>query len=211
MLTQLAYFTKKPLLIPQAQPVPSVSQSVPSAAAGLTQFFEAEEEQLLINILGIVLYEELKPHIGATSLNANAPQKWKDFVEGKNMVIEDRTLQYKGLLGNDGLLANYMFCRWMKSGLYNTTIAGVKAVDTENSNEISSIPVYVNAWRRFFELYQGNATYNLPDVYSTDFGYGIDWYKANQGFLPLCAFMEESTDFNLDYFKIESNQNSFGI
>jgi len=209
MLAKITYFTQRPLLIPGAQNVPAIGD-YPVQSASLVDFMEVCEEELLINILGIEIYEDLMVYVDIDGILPTAPQKYLDLVNGNQYLLNDRTFQYKGLLGNNGILANYIFCKWLESDLSTYTTVGIQASKAENSERVSAIPTWINAWRTFIKIYQQDAG-RFPNVFQTHGAIGIDWYGQGDLNVSLYRFLEDSEDFNTDYFKYEENENRFGI
>ena len=209
MLTKLSYFTSKPRLIPGAQTLPTIG-SVPSGVASLTTFLEDTEKELIKNAIGFVDQIELYTHISSAGLSAAAPQKYKDLVNGSTYTIDGVDYQWGGLLGNDGILANYGFCKWMDSDLSVYTTVGIQAPEAEGSNRVSAIPMWVDAWRRFISLYQSDDSV-MPRIYNVGGGIGIDWFGSGNKVVSLYKFLNDSDVFTTDYFQLEYNENRWQL
>lgn len=198
-------------MIPDVQSFPSISSSVPSSLTALEDFIiDTEKGFLQDNVLGLDVYEDLKQYLDSSGLQDAAPQKYKDLVNGSTYTVDGNNYQWGGLLGSNGLLANYIYCNWIESDLASYTTVGIQASEAENSLRVSAVPSYVKAWRRFISLYQSNEV-NHPKVYYAGGGYGIDWNGQNGGTVSLYSFLIDSSDFTTDFFVTESNENTFGI
>lgn len=209
MLTKLSYFTQKPRLIPGAQTLPTIG-GVPSVEDNLTDFISTTEKELTKNAIGFVDQLELYTHVDATGLLDTAPQKYKDLVNGSTYQVDGKDYQWLGLLGENGILANYIFCKWMDSDLSTYTTVGVQAPEAENSKRVSAIPMWVDAWRMFISLYQNDGR-GVPKIYSLKDGYGIDWFGSGNGVVSLYNFLNDSDDFTTDFFQTEYNENRWQL
>lgn len=209
MLARITYFTQRPLLIPGALSVPAIGD-YPRQSTSLVDFMEEYEQRLLIDVLGIEIYEDFAAYLDVDGIMPDAPQKYLDLVNGKTYDISGKKYQYKGLLGNDGILANYIFCKWLEIDLTVYTHTGVQSPKAENSDRVSALPTWVKAWRRFIELYQQDAG-RFPRVFQTHGAIGLDFYGQGDHTVSLYRFMEDSADFKTDFFKYERNENRYGL
>jgi len=174
------------------------------------------EGQLLINALGIELYEQL---VSALSDLDGSNQKWKDLVNGKT--YEDPNgvkKRWQGLRGENkqSLVACYVYTQYLRN--YDETFAttGIVKNDSKNATNYDATPKYIKAYNKFLKQYQSQLSY-APNFYVNKFGNeGTDWYSSEEATVCLYQFLTDSnelddTSFPNFVFKFYEEQNSFGI
>jgi hypothetical protein len=82
-------------------------------------FIEAEEANILKEILGLALYNEL---ISAWETSGEPDQVWTDLVEGEEYTQNEILYEYKGLVD---LLVPEIYSRWVKVNYRKLTSSGV--------------------------------------------------------------------------------------
>jgi hypothetical protein len=214
-LINSSYFDKGDLYIPN-------NTDVNAGLVGITNqtdldfYIEEYERELLINALGIVLYEELQ--VALVDL-PSSNQKWIDLVDGKTYTNPSNVVKrWEGLKGanKQSLVACYIYTQYLRN--YNETFAttGVVRNDSKNATNYDATPKYIKAYNKFIEQYQSD---NLatPRVYINQLGTrGVDWYGSESATVSLYQFLTDSnlldaTSFPDFTFKFYVEQNSFGI
>ncbi len=149
-----SYFFSGPLKIPNA-----VSGNAgDSVSSDLDAIGKEYERQLLIDALGVTQYSKLET---ALSDFPNADQKWKDLVSGVTYQVDGVAVIWDGLRGKnkDGLVANYVYCQYLKHDEITYTTTGMGRSSVKNSTLASFTPKYVSAWSSFLKQYQGEKPY----------------------------------------------------
>ena len=81
------YFEKGWLFIPNNKDLNAEPTASPSAQSEIDFFIEEYERELLLNALGVTLYNELQ-----AELPTPATQKWIDLVDGKDYTINSKRI-----------------------------------------------------------------------------------------------------------------------
>tara|TARA_R110002167_G_scaffold106307_1_gene272802 strand:+ start:1169 stop:2095 length:927 start_codon:yes stop_codon:yes gene_type:complete len=189
-LINSSYFEKGDLYIPNNDEM--------NASVGLTVisdldfYIEEYTRELLINALGIVLYEELQVAL----LNLQAyDQRWIDLVDGVTYTNPSGVAKrWEGLRGanKQSLVASFVYTKYLRN--YNETFAttGVVRNDSKNATNYDATPKYIKAYNKFLGQYQAD---NLPNpiTYVNRFGTnGLDWYGSESATVSLYQFLTDS-------------------
>jgi len=215
-IVDATYFEKGALYIPNNKDVNVAPTGSPTNQTGLDFYITEYEREVLLNALGIVLYEELQ--IALLDL-PNAPQKWIDLVEGKTYVNSSSvTKRWDGLQGfnKQSVIAFFIYTEYLRN--YNETFAttGVVRNDSKNATNYDATPKYIKAHMSFIEKYQSSNT-GSPTSYVNMLGTsGLDWYGSENAQVSLYQFLLDSNELDKtafpDFtFKFYANQNSLGI
>jgi len=210
------YFEKGSLYIPNNKDMNASPEGTPTNQTDLDFFIIEYERELLLNALGIVLYEELLTALEDLDISA---QKWKDLVNGLTYEnIEGVKKRWDGLIGynNQSVIAFYIYTKYLRN--YNETFAttGVVRNDSKNATNYDATPKYIKAYNSFLEKYQADLL-PQPRFYANRFGTeGIDWYGSEKVQVSLFQFLTDSNELDEtafpDFkFKFYEQQNSFGI
>jgi len=201
-----SYFQKENyLFIPLSVADPSGSVA-PDNATEIDNLCIQIERDILLNALGLTLYNELYALTGTTiELPENA--RWKKLVQG----YEYDEKVWIGLDNDYSLIAYRVFEQFNIETAIRLSATGAKQVQGENA--IQQTPKYLisTANQRFIKQYQGEYLH-----YPIIEGNFVDWFgcsdsieKSLYGYL-----VDKMTDFpewKQDSFKIYETQNSFGI
>jgi len=195
-----SYFNKQNYLhIPLAVSNPS---SVPNNATEIDYLCEKLEREILLNALGLSLYNEIK---AITDINT-AAEKFKKLIQGDEY---DGKI-WLGLDNDDSLIANYIYQEFVTQTDIRLSATGAKKVNPENATNQTPRYLIAAAHQNFIKQYQGE--YLIEPIVIDNF---IDWYgrdcveKSLYGYL-----MDKQADFSNwkpEYFKIYETKNSFGI
>jgi len=215
-IIDVTYFEKGSLYIPNNKDINAAPAGSPTNDTELDFFITEYERELLLNALGIVLYEELQ-----TALNdlPGADQKWRDLVDGLTYTNPSGvSKRWEGLKGfnKQGVISFFVFTEYIRN--YNETFAttGVVRNDSKNATNYDATPKYIKAYNGFLKQYQSDNT-ATPSAYVNGFGgKGLDWYGSESSTVSLYQFLVDSNELDdtafPDFeFKFYATQNSFGI
>tara|TARA_B110000902_G_scaffold215687_1_gene248236 strand:+ start:278 stop:1204 length:927 start_codon:yes stop_codon:yes gene_type:complete len=191
-LINSTYFEKGDLYIPNNDDL--------NASSGLTVisdldfYIEEYTRELILNALGIVLYEELQ--VALENLMAS-DQRWIDLVDGVTYTNPSSVKKrWEGLRGanKQSLVAAYVYTMYLRN--YNETFAttGVVRNDSKNATNYDATPKYIKAYNKFLGQYQAD---NLPNpiTYVNRFGTtGLDWYGSESATVSLYQFLTDSNN-----------------
>ena len=185
MIIDKTYFLSGELFIPNANDG-NMGSSIES---NLDIVIKRYERQLLLDALGVELYNELETAMDDLQ---NADQKWQYLVNGTDYTISGVKYRWDGLKGKnkDGLLAHYVYCMYLRQDEIDYSTTGMKRNAVENAIRASFTEKYVQSWCAFIKMYQGDNEVNRS----------------------LKQFLEDmESDYPLDGFKCYGNVNRFGI
>lgn len=149
----------------------------------LSQFIDRYARLLLQNALGNTLFLELDAEIVNGILKEDAPQKFKDLVNGKTYTDNGKTKIWKGLLFTEGtfkgsVLAHYVYYHWYLFQMSQMSGIGEVKGNSVNSTRVNETSKLVEVWNEFIEMYEGVS--ELTGLYSENNGVPFyDYYSAN--------------------------------
>ena len=199
--------------------VPNADDQDRSVYQDLQAFIDEKSRLCLKEALGYTLFKDLDENITNGVLNADAPQKWKDLVNGVEYTKNGYTFYWEGLLVQDGafkksLLANFTFYHWL---LYNqSTMSGVGEVvlNAKNAININSTQRLTTVWNSFVEMYQGKQfEYNYKTYHRNGIKV-VDWIGKNTSdyYSSLIMFLSDNEEnYPNASLKIYNEINQFGI
>lgn len=155
------YF-KGSIFIPNSVAV-SNSDSLSGKQDEVDFFIEQYERDILIKCLTYNYYKELQDNLeikeGATyqTIKDDAPQKWKDFFNGKDYQIGTKNYRWPGIvftLGTDefSLIAYYTFYHYLKADSSRFTGNGTSVTNTQNATIVNPTQSLVDAWNEFYKM-----------------------------------------------------------
>lgn len=198
---------KYDLAIPNAIPMPSIVGDTVNNADGINDFIAAAEESLLLNALGLTIYNGLK---NALDDIENADQKWKDLVNG----LEYDGKVWEGLRSPKSLIAYYVYSEYLNQNSSFFTTHGVEKPRSENSENVTPFYKIAGSWQTFVKKYQGNA-HNLPYRYMKDGVCVVDYIGEHTDVkVSLFNYLLDKKDvygWETTMFKIYEQKNSFGL
>ena len=206
------YFEKGYLFIPHNKDInPSTTET--SENTDLTFFIDKYERELLVNALGVELYDQLAPLTTYTG-------KWADLVDGETYTVDGKKYKWEGLKGHNknSLIANYTYCEWLRNDESTYTTTGIVQNKAKNAMPFSPSPKYIKAWNEFISMYQNDVQDTLPRlIYNRNGNAGLDYFGSNESaFRSLCQYItdkneEDPTAFPDAPLMRYKSQNSFGI
>jgi len=188
--------------IPLAAVDPS---STPNNATELDYLCEKLEREILLNALGLSLYNEIKALTDVTiELPENA--RFKKLIEGDEY---DGKI-WLGLDNDDSLIANYIYQEFVTQTDIRLSATGAKKVNPENATTQTPKYLIAGAHQNFIKQYQGE--YLIEPYIEGNF---IDWHGCNGIEKSLYGYlMDKQVDFTnwkSEYFRVYETKNSFGL
>lgn len=196
-----SYFNNQNYIhIPLAVVDPSAT---PNNAAELDYLCIKLEREILLNALGLSLYNEIK---AITDIDLPENAKFKKLIQGDKY---DGKI-WLGLDNDDSLIANYIYQEFVTQTDIRLSATGAKKVNAENATTQTPKYLIAGAHQNFIKQYQGE--YLTTPFIENNF---IDWYGCNNIEKSLYGYlMDKQADFlnwKPENFKIYETKNSFGI
>ena len=196
-----SYFNNQNYIhIPLAVVDPSAA---PNNATELDYLCIKLEREILLNALGLSLYNEIK---AITDINLPENAKFKKLIQGDKY---DGKI-WLGLDNDDSLIANYIYQEFVTQTDIRLSATGAKKVNAENATTQTPKYLIAGAHQNFIKQYQGE--YLTTPFIENNF---IDWYGCNNIEKSLYGYlMDKQADFlnwKPENFKIYETKNSFGI
>ncbi len=209
------YFEKGWLFIPNNKDTNAEPEASPSAQSEIDFFIEEYERELLLNALGVTLYNELQ-----AELPNPTTQKWIDLVDGKDYEINSKTKRWNGLKGatQQSLIAFYVYCQYLRNDNSTYLTTGIAQNTANNAERSDPTPKFVKSWTRFLSQYQGRGyNYSYPTViYNRSGMVGLDYYGQDNIEINMFQYLTdqntlEPTDFPDFEFRFYETYNTMGI
>lgn len=209
------YFEKGYAYIPNNKNINASPSGSPSVSSELDFFIDEYERELLINALGVTLYNELQ-----TELPTPTAQKWIDLVDGKDYTISSKTKRWNGLKGANmqSLIMFYVFCQYLRNDNSTYLTTGIGQSTANNAERSDPSPKYVKSWNLFLRQYQGDLYYNdYPRVVTNRSGMmGLDYYGNDSVEVNLYQYLTDQNDLDdtsfPDFeFRFYESYNTMGI
>lgn len=174
----------------------------PSNESYLDQLCVSVEREILLNALGLTLYNEL---FALTEITFELPEneRWKKFVKGDGL--------WNGLDKYNSLIAYRVFEEFTTETNTRLSATGTAKVNPENANHVSPKFLIANARQQFIKQYQGG--YLCNPIVNDNF---VDWYGENEGLeLSMYQYLRDNIasfpTWNSSTFRIYETKNTFGI
>jgi hypothetical protein len=160
------------------------------------------EREILLNALGLSLYNEIK---AITDLDS-ASDKIKKLISGDEY---DGKI-WLGLDNDDSLIANFIYQEFVTQTDIRLSATGAKKVNPENATNQTPKYLIAGASQKFIKQYQGE--YLTEPCFDRGF---TDWYGCNGIEKSLYGYLMDKhadfTNWKPEYFKVYETKNSFGI
>jgi hypothetical protein len=209
ILTIASFQKANELNIPLAISVPNSASNVsPNETARLTELITVIEKSILLNALGVELYNLLQTALADLD---NADQRFKDLVNG--LTYDGKV--WEGLDNDYSLLAYRVYEMFVTQTNDSLSAIGVTKVNGENQALFTPKYRIANANQKFIAKYQGEylmhpKRYNVSGIDFIDwFGYGDETEVSLYRFL-----FDKQTDYpewKPEFFKAYDVKNSFGL
>jgi len=159
---------------------------------------ESKSCSLLESILGRDNFLSLQANCTDGVLNDDAEQKWKDLVQGKSYELHNQKFYFKGLiqegdLYKTSLIADFVFCEWLRQSRSQQTGIGEVVIQAQNAMNVSSGSKLISVWNRFqMEFGAVHATFCNRYVHK-----GVvvhDYYGSKSNNVSLVQFLMHFSD-----------------
>jgi hypothetical protein len=209
------YFEKGWLFIPNNKDTNAEPVGSGSAQSEIDFFITEYERELLLNALGVTLFNELEAELPTLTT-----QKWIDLVDGKDYTINSKTKRWNGLKGanQQSLIAFYVYCQYLRNDNSTYLTTGIGQNTANNAERSDPSPKFVKSWTRFLSQYQGNYYNNgYPTViYNRSGMVGLDYYGSDNIEVNMFQYLTDQneltpTDFPDFEFKFYETYNTMGI
>lgn len=201
--------------------VPNADELNSGAYAELQQYIDSKARLCLKDALGRALFNDLDSNITNGVLDGSAPTKWKNLVNGVEYTKNGETLQWEGLLRQEGafkesLLTPFVYYHWLYDNQSKLSGVGEVVMEAKNSFTVGSSQRLVNTWNEFVNQYQGEYfeyktnTYYRGNVkvidYLSGYNYNDDEYVSLIRFL-----LDNDTDYPKPNIKRYKFKNQLGL
>jgi hypothetical protein len=164
--------------------VPNSAELQGNSSNNLEQYIDERCRLLLQMALGSELFTDLDDNITNGELDDDAPQKWKDLVNGVTYTKDGKDYVWKGLLQTEGtfknsLLTPYVYYYWLKGNISSVLGVGEVITNGKNATNINSTQRLIETWNNFVVQYQGNCTYK-SNVFIHNGVIIYDYYQNGQ-------------------------------
>lgn len=158
MIIDKTYFEVLEARIPGKKDMNAQPVGAPTVTAELDATIDKYERDLLLNALGVTLYNLLK---GEVDPGPPTVGKWADLVNGKDYTIDGKVKRWDGLKGysKQSLIAFYVACQYQRNDELTYTIIGVIRSTSDTADSADAITKYVRNWGEFMDKYQGQLHY----------------------------------------------------
>jgi len=195
--------------------VPNTEEPTSDASTELDMSIDRYARQFLQMSLGNVLFADLDSYIIDGELDALAPQKWLDLVDGVSYTKDGVDYVWQGLKYDLGLykvsiLAYYTYVNHYQNTV-NSTLGQV-GIDPKNGMIVNPTEHLVSVWNEFVEMYQGANCSNSVTSYHNGVLF-TDYYQFKEnGYVSYLQFLEDNKDV-YEGFKanVINFKNSLGI
>lgn len=218
------YFKYDEVFIPHAKQ--DVSDTVTGVKDNIQAFIERNEREALTLLLGSNLYNQLKTQLDPNQSNGllvGSDQKWDDLLNGKEYVIDDKTVNFRGIRFKDtfeteeylqSLIAYYIYGHYVISQNSNFAGAGIQKEKSANSLSFSNHEKVMKAFRTFYELSVGSY-YKYTITYSYN-SVGYDYFNSPRSERSLYEFIRDQNLLVADTYEnwqpsFFENSNRFGV
>ena len=186
-------------------PLATTEPNSPNNASELDNLCIKLEREILLNALGLTLYNELK---ALTDVTIELPEnvRWKKLVQGEE--YDEKV--WLGLDNDDSLIANYIFQQFTTDTNIRLSATGATKVNAENATNQTPAYLIAGAHQNFIKQYQGE--YLIDPICYDNF---IDWYGCNGIEKSLYGYLMDKREVFPEWdntkFKVYETKNSFGI
>lgn len=190
-----------------ANPIPVGGQSSPNFVNVLKNLCIQTERELLLNALGVTLYDELQLALADIDNPTNA--KWKKLVVGDS--YDDKN--WIGLKSDYSLIAYRVYEMFLTKYSEQLTAFGVVKANSGNADNFTSYYKITNANLQFLKGFQDG--YLSEPLITENF---TDWYGQELKDVSLFRYLiDKKDDFptwdesKFYFYTIDDAKNSFGL
>ena len=160
---------------------------------------ESKSYSLLESVLGRDNFLSLQANCENGNLKPDADDRWKELVNGKSYEINNQKFYFKGLiqegaLYKTSLIADFVFCEWLKQTRSQQTGVGEVVVNAQNATNVNSTSKLVSIWNRFIKEFGSIHCNRLRKYYHN--GVPVyDYYNGgNSNNVSLVQYLQHFSD-----------------
>lgn len=179
---------------------------------------ESKSYSLLESVLGRENVLSLKANLDIDgNLNEDAPERWKDLVNGKSYEINDQKFYFKGLiqkgdLYKTSLIADFVFCEWLRQTRSQQTMIGEVVVQGQNAINVGSTSKLVSIWNRFIVEFGAGYYAKVRKHYVKGVLFYDYFNGSNSNNVSLVQFLKHHSDIYEDCpLELPSYVENYGI
>jgi hypothetical protein len=178
--------------------IEGIFNSESGVADKLDEYSTIYEVEFLQKLFGAVDFEDLNSNVENGALKTDAPQRWKDFVNGETYTYNGENFVWNGLLYTIGsvkrsILANVVFCKIIADLETNN---GRFVIDAKASIRNVMRSHYVQVWNEIADEFN----YNLDRVpVNAYYHHGVpiyDYYggQKGKGYVTMSQYLTHRKD-----------------
>lgn len=192
----------------QSAPISNVAMQTPNNAQALELLITKVEKSILLNALGLSVYNELQ--LALADIDNPLYASYKKLVQGD----EYDGKVWNGLNYDNSLIAWRIYELFINEANTTLTAVGTANINPEKANLVTPHYRIANANANFIIQYQGGYL-KYPIIYE-DVNF-VDWFGGCEDSVEVSLYqylvdkVAEFNDLDISKFKIYSTQNSFGI
>ena len=218
LIIDATYFENGNIYIPNNKDLMVEPTGSPTVIMELDFFIDKYERELLINALGITLYDEFV--IALADIDNVANLKWKELLNGKNYTNADGNVKrWDGLVGHNkqSLIAFYIFTEYLRNDNETYATVGTVKNTAKNGERVDATPKFIKANNQFLKAYQGGSDFTSPVVLVNGFGsVGYDYFINETVQVSLLRYLTDANELDETAFPdfeflIYESYNSLGI
>lgn len=214
MIIDVSYFQKGSLYIPNS--VNISASSSPNNGGEIDFFIKKYERELLMNALGVTLYNELQVALG--DIDNVAYAKWKALVNGEDYTINSKEYRYDGLKGYEkqSVIAFFVFMQYMRNDESVYTTTGTAKNKAKGAEIVSMTPKYIKVQNSFIEAYQKPSINNPNVIVNRSGSFGLDYFGNDDAQRSLYQYLCDKNELDENnfpdfMFKSYEVENSLGF
>ena len=206
------YFVRKYL-------VPNSGELNSGAYEELQGYIDSKARLCLKDVLGYELFKDFDSNVTDGNIDAGAPQKWLDLVNGVEYTLDGTLYRWNGLKEIDGafkesLLTPFIFYHWLYDNASKMSGVGEVVINAKNAINVNSTQRLVSTWNEFIGSYQTGYNNYSPSAYYHRGIKVIDWVgnNTNNDYVSLIKFLSDNdTDYADASLKLYKPMNQLGI
>ena len=221
-----SYFEFSEVFIPHAKE--DITDTLTGVKDNIDSFILKYEREILISALGFNLFKEFTSELDSTQpngLKVTADVKWDYLLNGLEYVINDKTVNFRGIRFKDvtfegkefyqSFIAYYTYYHYLQDDSQSYSGVGIQKEIPSNANIQTNITKSTKAWRSFYDLMIGGY-YNVSYIYGHMNIIGIDYYRVDNPERSLYEFIKDQNNLVTDTYadwqpKPFENQNRFNV
>jgi len=182
--------------------IPNVLELNSDAKDNLEAVVNDKSRLFLQEALGYTEFEDLDQYVVNGVFDENiAPQKWLDFVNGKEYTLNGNTYKWQGLIYLQGslkksILTDFCYYYWLEEKQSQMVGVGEIVLDAKNANRVNSTQRLVRVWNEFVEKNQKQCNSVINGAISFVKGVRFtDYYSGSSNrYVSLVKYLEDNKE-----------------